>query len=161
MCLYCCGFTSCFPRGESLMRCGGDEDKCTHCFLLLFAPQPAALTFHFPLVLPPVRRFWHRGPDIGQEADVGVATPEVALLLEGHSHGNVGHYAMLANIHSLTPFLPLSSLPVKAPLLLNLGYTGTVPSGLNKQSYYFSHRSESLHQLEKCAGPPITTAAAL
>jgi len=119
------------------MRCGGDEDKCTHCFLLLFAPQPAALTFHFPLVLPPVRRFWHRGPDIGQEADVGVATPEVALLLEGHSHGNVGHYAMLANIHSLTPFLPLSSLPVKAPLLLNLGYTGTVPSGLNKQSYYF------------------------
>ncbi|TNN58786.1 hypothetical protein EYF80_031031 [Liparis tanakae] len=104
---------------------------------LASSKMAAALTFHFPLVLPPARRFWHRGPDIDQEADVGVATPEVALLLEGHGHGNVGHYAMLANIHSLTPFLPLSRLPVKAPLLLNLGYTGTVPSGLNKHTYYF------------------------
>lgn len=51
----------------------------------------------------PVLRFGKTAPTgarnfIGRS--VAIATPGVALFFEGHSHGNMEHYATLANIHS-------------------------------------------------------------
>lgn len=72
---------------------------------LLSASRCSITSSHFPLAFPglPVLRFGTTALTSARKLigrGVAVATPEVALFFEVHSHGNMEDYATLANTHS-------------------------------------------------------------
>lgn len=118
------------------------------CLSLLLAP-----TFPWPSYQPypelPVLRFGTTAPTSARKHishGAAVAMPGVALFLEGHSHGNVEHYATLANIHSDS--LPSCLCPALRQRHLSFSawdMQGLWPEVEEANLLFRCHRSESLH----------------
>lgn len=157
MCSYCCIFTCWLAEGKGkgwcvvVMRI---NVLIVICLFLLHYQLPLSAGF-FSEVLAQATgaEVWH----ISQEAYWPQCCRcyawgcSVLRRPQPWEHGalrNVSKYSF-----RLTPFLPLSSwAAATAPLLLNLGATGTVPSRLKKPGYYFKAtgliRSTSCEEIE-------------